>query len=94
MSVLVQLEDSSLPWADCNVILAVVDEKTSSQARVLASRRLTADSGGGRIVAELGDLGPRDRLRIRVEPGARGPIQDRVLLRQAIVQVGPSGRPK
>jgi hypothetical protein len=65
-------------WGDCQV---VVDAGGTEVFRA----RLNADQPTAGIAVALG--GAR-RLSVRVEPGAYGPVQDRVLLRRPLLLVG------
>jgi hypothetical protein len=75
-------------WAECTLVIEGV---SATGAVALASEALS----GARPVAEFNIELPRpapERLRVQVSPGARGPIQDRVVLRRALVLVEASGQ--
>ena len=81
----VELPEAMRTWGDCEVVVA----GESREGEVELSRhRLNAESPIARINAELPAPGePRRRLRITLEPGAYGPIQDRVTLRRPVLLV-------
>ena len=71
------------PWADA--VLRVFVRTPSGRVR-LAEHRLNPDSPTARVAAPLPDADTDGRaLIIELDPGAHGPIQDRVLLVRPIV---------
>ena len=71
-------------WGDCAVRVSEVRGET---ARVLREARVN----GERPWMALGESlegGEGARLRVEVESGARGPIQDRIVLRRVLIAVG------
>jgi len=80
-----ELPEGMRTWGDCDLVVAV--ESRSGEVE-LARHRLNAASPVARINAELPAPGEaRRRLRITLEPGAYGPIQDRVTLRRPMLLV-------
>lgn len=83
-----ELPPEALPWGDCEVVVAVDGVEAwrtrlhSAQPRAEFSVALMAQSAGGAAG------GARD-LTITVEPGQRGPINDRVVLRRPLLLVEP-----
>lgn len=78
-----QMDDRSFSWGDCTAVVSIVPR--SGPERQLARARLNADSPTLTVAADLGKVVAGDRLRIRTEPGERGPIQDRVVLRRMVL---------
>lgn len=74
------LPESSRRWGDAVVVI----ELGTSPVRELARERLNGDRPMVEVNAAL-DAPKGAVLRIRLEAGENGPVQDRVLLRQAIV---------
>jgi len=66
------------PWSDCTLIIEA--GQTHSQTIVIEDVHLNATQSTVSVLVDL----PKDAtvLSIRVEPGANGPIQDHVILRQ------------
>jgi hypothetical protein len=56
--------------------------------RELVRQRLSGEAPSLRINAELGK-GAGRTLEVRVEPGAFGPVEDRVLLRRPLLAASP-----
>lgn len=81
-----QMDDRSFAWGDCEVIVSIV--VPGAPARVLSRGRLNADSPTLALAAELGAVPAGSRLRVQVEPGERGPVQDRVVLRRVLLVAG------
>jgi len=77
------LEERSWTWGDCVVTVSVVrdgrDPVELARARVNASRPVLDFN------AELPATATDDRLRISVDPGEHGPIQDRIVLRRTLI---------
>jgi hypothetical protein len=73
--------------------VSVVDSKGGS-ARDLpqASGRLSPDRPSFAINTPITDAQPGDRLRVRVISGKHGPVQDRVLLKRAVVTTARPAR--
>jgi hypothetical protein len=65
------------PWADAVLRVSV---STPAGAIILAEHRLDAGSPDARVAVSLPAIGERRTLTIQLDPGARGPVQDRVLL--------------
>lgn len=76
------LPASMWAWGDCELVVSLVAE--GSPPAELARYRLNAEHPVATISVPL--AGSRQRLlRITLEPGLYGPIQDRVILRRPIV---------
>ena len=82
-----QMDDRSFAWGDCTVVVVIA--RAGAPERELAKSRLNAASPSLTISSDLGAIKPGDVLRIRTEPGQRGPIQDRVVLRRMLLLTGP-----
>ena len=83
------LPESCRDWGACRVTLLF--ETTELFAQTLsASDSVVAFNVA--LPASLGKLSPQ-RLKVIVESGERGPVQDQVLLRRVIIGVGPAGVP-
>jgi len=80
LSMRIILPESSRRWGDAVVVV----ELGTSPVRELARERINGDRPTVEVSAAL-DAPKGSTLRIRLEEGENGPIQDRVLLRQAIV---------
>lgn len=83
---LAEMPESGLTWGDCELVISVVG--TDGQAREVDRQRLSAQRSSVMLKVRLGAK-PRERLRLAVEAGARGPVQDRVLIRRGVLIVGP-----
>ena len=86
------LAEGAREWGDCVVTVEVVEGGSAGATRELARTRLTGAEPSVRLSAGLSRdpkastaAAPAARLRIRVEPGERGPIQDRVIIRNMII---------
>lgn len=79
----VQMDDRSFAWGDCEVVVSII--LPGAPARVLARGRLNVDSPTLAIAADLGSAPAGSRLRVQVDPGERGPAQDRVVLRRVLL---------
>ena len=73
-------------WGDCVLILEQEGVKGIG-GKSLAKVHLSGDTPEIEINAEL--LAGGGPLRVTLDPGENGPIQDRVVLRQPLVLVGP-----
>jgi len=76
-SALVEMPDDAFPWGDCEVVFEVDGVE---QARV----RLNEEQPSREIAIDLDG----QTLTVRVEPGAYGPVKDRVLLRRPLLLLG------
>ena len=81
----VTLPDEASLWGDCNIVIETIDN--AGQATVTASARLRGVAPNVRINEEL--PAGSERLRIRLEPGEYGPVQDRVLLERFVLLTAP-----
>lgn len=77
-----KLPETMWMWGDCELVIAA--EGARGEAEVF-SARLNAEHPAASVNAELPE-GTR-RVRVSVKPGAYGPVQDRVVLRRAVVLV-------
>ncbi len=82
-----QMDDRSFAWGDCTITVAIA--RPGAPDRELAKSRLNSTTPSLTISADLGALKPGDTLKVRTEPGQRGPIQDRVVLRRMLLLTGP-----
>jgi len=78
-SALAELPLDALPWGECELIIEV-DGDERLRERLDSQRRRV------RFNVPLDG----EELEVRLEPGARGPINDRVILRQALILLGDS----
>lgn len=84
VSATIELPESGWTWGDCRVKVEVLG---GGGGAVLLDARLNADTP----VAKLSGAIPSgaSSVRITVEPGERGPVQDRVLVRRGLVVLAP-----
>ena len=80
----VSLDPAAQIWGDCEVSLSVIGGD-SAAPRDLARQRISAAQPLMPVNVVLPGLPSGARLRVTVEPGERGPIQDRVNLRRMLV---------
>lgn len=69
-------------WGDCDIRVSLV---TGGTEKELARQHLSADQPHALINAALDNAPAGARLRIRLEAGSYGPVQDRVVLRRPIL---------
>jgi len=79
--------DAELPrqmwaWGDCRIVVSLISAGGETE---LFSARLNAEQPLARLAVAIPGPG---RLAIRVEPGAFGPVQNRVVLHRPILMVG------
>lgn len=91
-----QLDESCWAWGNCVVVFSIVpasdaplsagnaESAGGGTGRELARGTLNAETPTLNVKADLSTGRPGDRLRVRIDAGARGPIQDRVTLRRFI----------
>lgn len=77
LSMAVEMPPASRVWGDCEVVVTL-DDHELARARVNGQAPEAAFNVPLRCDAAA-------RLRVTIEPGASGPIQDRVVLRRAVV---------
>lgn len=88
VSALIELPEASWTWGDCRVkVEAVGGVGGSGPGGVLLDTRLNPHTPAAKLAAALpaGATG----LRVSVEPGERGIVQDRVLIRRGLVLMAP-----
>jgi hypothetical protein len=71
-------------WGDCDLVVTVAIEGGESE---LFRRRINADQPRVRLSVALGDPAASKRLRIRVEPGAYGAVQDQIVLHRPLLLI-------
>ncbi len=82
--------DAELPrqmwtWGDCQVVVSALGSGSGASAETeLFRSRLNADQPHARIAVAVAGA---KRLRIRIEPGAFGPVQNRVVLRRPLLLI-------
>lgn len=88
-----ELARSTRGWGDCELIIEDLGSGTPAPApQRLFSRRLTAQAPSARFDVALAPTPSADhRLRVTVDPGQGGPIQDRVFLRRPLLMLGDGG---
>jgi hypothetical protein len=79
-SAILELPPSARLWGDCEAVIEAVGP--SSNAVPLAREPLNQSRPVAVIIAPLNNA---TRLRITIDPGPSGPIQDRVFIRRALV---------
>ncbi len=86
----IELPPASWVWGDCEVVVAVA--APGMPARELTRVRVNGERPVARLDARLPGPDRSDRtLRIAIDPGAFGPIQDRPVLRRALLLIDPVG---
>lgn len=85
-----ELDPASRIWGDCVVTVTIIPSK--GPAREVVKSRLWEESATASFVAEVAG---GSTLRVRVEPGEKGPVQDRVVIRRPLILVGmpPAAKP-
>lgn len=81
------IEERSYEWGDCTVILELTGPGAAT--RELARGRIFAGEPSFWFRADLGESGAGQGLRVRIDPGPTGPIQDRVVLQRVLIQTKP-----
>lgn len=84
-----QMDDRSFAWGDCVVSVSIAAPAPGAPERQIAKGRLNSESPSLTIASPLGTLRTGDRLRVRVDSGERGPIQDRTVLRRMVFLTAP-----
>jgi hypothetical protein len=77
----VELPPSARVWGDCELIIEGV---AGSKASQLSKVHLSGSTPSADVSVPLAGAG---RLRMTIDPGPSGPIQDRVVLRRPVVLV-------
>lgn len=78
-----RLDEPDWAWGECEVTIEII---SGNAPREIARTRLDGATSSSPIAADLGAPAKAgDRLRVRIEPGERGPIRDRVRLERVIV---------
>jgi len=85
----VSLDPDARSWGDCEVVVSAVDAGSGGAVRELARQRVNAAQPVVPINALLAGARTGSRVRIAVEPGEGGPIQDRVTLRRMLLLSAP-----
>lgn len=85
VSALCELPPTCRVWGDCELF---VELSIGGETRPLWRSRINAGSPEVRFNVLLGGAGDGSRLRLRLDPGENGPIQDRLVIRRAVVLVG------
>ena len=82
----VELPESAWMWGDCELVVSVSGSKSAE--REAARTRVWSGKSAVALNVRL-DAPAGSTLRISLEPGAYGPVQDRVVIRHAIISVNP-----
>lgn len=82
LSARIELPESCRRWGDADVVIEVAREGAPS--REVSRERINGDRPTLDVNVEL-NAPAGATLRARLEPGANGPVQDRVLLKQAVL---------
>ncbi len=86
----VELPPASWVWGDCEVVVSVF--APGLPERELTRVRVNGERPAARLDAHLPSSTRADRtLRITIEPGEFGPIQDRPVLRRAVLLIDAAG---
>lgn len=88
----VTLDPSARSWGDCTVSFGVIEPGQSEPAATLARQSVSADQPVMPVNIDLPGLPGKARLRVTVDAGPSGPIQDRVWLRRMLIVSGPAPR--
>lgn len=80
-----ELTPDQWPWGDCEVVVSLVS--SGGRAADLVRERLNA--ARPRVGVNVAIDGSASRLRVRVEPGLYGAIQDRVVIRRPLLLIDP-----
>lgn len=75
-------------WSDATLVVEL--ERSRGQRDELARVDLSRDRRAGVIAVDLDAIGVARTLVVRLESGARGPIRDRVILRQPALSLTPA----
>lgn len=78
-----ELPENCRAWGDCEVWIGLVGP--GGEAREVWRRRINAESPIARFDVPV----TGQTVRVAVEPGERGPIQDRIILRRPLIAVEP-----
>lgn len=81
----VELPRAMWNWGDAEMVVSLVSAGRETE---LFRQHLSAEQPKGTINASLEHAASGSRLRVRLESGAYGPIQNKVLLRRPVVLVG------
>jgi hypothetical protein len=79
-----QLPRAAWDWGDAELIVTLI---TPAGETELFRRRLSADQPGAAVNAPLGKPAAGARLGIRLESGAYGAVQDRVILHRPVLLI-------
>lgn len=88
----VTLDPSARAWGDCTVSLGVIEPGQSEPTTTLARQGVSADQPVMPVNIDLPGLPGKARLRVTVDAGPSGPIQDRVWLRRMLIVSEPAAR--
>jgi len=81
-----ELDPASRVWGDC--VVTVTLEPTKGTALEIVKARLWEESASTAFVAQTSGGWT---LRIRVDPGERGPVQDRIVIRRSLISLAKPG---
>lgn len=89
----VELPPASWVWGDCEVVVSIF--APGLPERELTRVRVNGERPAARLDAHLPSPTRADRtLRITIDPGEFGPIQDRPVLRRAVLLIDTAGAPR
>ncbi len=86
----ITLEPSAWAWGDCTVTIALIEPGRDEPSEPLARRSVSAAQPIMPVNVELPGLREAARLRVTVDAGDSGPIQDRVRLRRMLIVSEPA----
>ncbi len=94
LSALCELPPTCHAWGDCELFVELV--LPGGQSRALWQHRLNgADPEASFNITLEGVASDKPTLvRLRIDPGENGPIQDRVIIRRALILVGSGAGPR
>lgn len=71
-------------WGDCELVVLV---QTAGGESELWRKRINAEAARARIAISLPDAGAPRKLRVRLEAGQYGAVQDRIVLRRPVLLI-------
>lgn len=90
-----ELDPASRVWGDCVVTVTLTSGKgaagSGGAGKDLLKARLNEDSPVASFLAETVGGGS---IKIKVDPGERGPVQDRVIIRRPMILLGLPAKPE
>lgn len=88
----ITLEPSAWSWGDCTITIGLLEPGRNEPSEALARQTISASQPIMPVNVELPAITGDVRVRITLDAGPSGPIQDRVRLRRMLVVTEPSPR--